>query len=301
MLRSLAISFLLVNCLQADDTVAATVNGEAIRLAEVDAMLARFRPDGLLTGAQTKRLREAVLDELVDEVLIKQHLAKTGPATDRQEIDKHMAALVAAQKQQGKTLADFVRETGLTETRLRDAFDTSIRFQKMVEARTSDAEYSKYFEANRDHFDGVTVTLSHILLRLSPSSSDGEIAATQEKLRVLRADLLARRIAFADAAKKYSLCVSGQRGGALGTIARRDGQVEEPVAAAAFALQVNEISEPVRSAEGMHLILVTKRTPGRATTYEKSREVVKEAYSDAARASLAAQLRSKADLRISLP
>ena len=287
-MRYFLITFFFVSTLRADDTVAATVNGEAIRLADVDAMLARFKPAGLLTGAQTKQLREAVLDELIDESLVKHYLAKHGPAADPQDVDKHMAALAAAQKQQGKTLADFTRETGLTETRLRESFDTAIRFQKMIDARTSDAEYQAYFEKNRDHFEGTTVTIAHILNNPESKTESG-IAAATETLRLLRADILAGRISFADAAKKHSLSVSAKAGGVLGTIGRRDGQVDEAIAAAAFALPVNGISEPVVTRQGIHLIRVQKRTPGQAATYEKNRDAVKEAYADDARARLAVQ------------
>jgi peptidyl-prolyl cis-trans isomerase C len=297
------LSLLLAGTLSAADAnpVAATVNGETILLADVDAMLSRHKPGGPLTSAQTKLLRQAVLDELIDEALMGQYLQKHWPATDAKEVENHIAALAEAQKKQGKTLKDFTRETGLTETRLRASFDAAIRWQKLVESRTNDVGFKAYFEANRPVFEGATVRLSHIVMRLSPTPTDGEIAAAKETLRLLKADIEDGRIRFADAAKKHSICPTAKSGGDLGTIGRKDGQVEESIAAAAFELPVHGISSPVRSPAGLHLLMVTQRSAGTPTTYEKSAEAVKEAYADEMRTKLLEEMRKTADLRISLP
>lgn len=299
MLRTLF--FLIALPAVAADPVAATVNGETIRLADVDAVLARLKPSSPLTNSQTKSLRESVLDELVNELLVRQYLLKQTPATDAKELDAAMAVLSEAQKKQGRTLADYCRETGFSEKQLRASFDADQRWRKLVDSRTSEAEYRKYFEANRAAFEGVKVRLSHILLRLDPAATVGEVNAAKETLHVLKADIEAKRVTFADAAKKHSLCVTAKIGGDLGVIRRYDGQVEDAVAAAAFALEVNGISEPVRTVAGLHLVTVTQRSPGTAMAFENCTEAVKETYAEEARVKLAVHLRSKADLRISLP
>lgn len=286
---------------RAEDSVAATVNGEPIRLADVDALLTRSKPSGPLTSAQTKVLRRAVLDELIDETLLRQHLDKHAPPADPKLIDKHVEALQAAQKHQGRTLADFTRETGLTETRLRETFATMLRWSALIESRTSDADYRAYFEANRLAFNGASLRLAQIVVRVGPSATDGEVAAATEKLRALRSEILAGRITFSEAARKHSICPSATSGGDLGVIGRKDGQVEEVLAAAAFALPDGGISEPIRTPAGMHLLQVSSRKAGTATTYEQCRDRVKDAYAEEARARQVLQLRSAADVRIHLP
>lgn len=57
---------------------------------------------------------------------------------------------------------------------------------------------------------------------------------------------------FEDLAKKFSKCPSSQRGGDLGQFGR--GRMVPSFDEAAFALQVNEISKPVRTQFGYHLI-----------------------------------------------
>ena len=61
---------------------------------------------------------------------------------------------------------------------------------------------------------------------------------------------------FAEAAKEYSLCPSGSDGGDLGFFKR--GVMVKPFEDAAFALKkVGDISEPVQTQFGWHLIQMT--------------------------------------------
>ena len=61
-------------------------------------------------------------------------------------------------------------------------------------------------------------------------------------------------ISFEEAAQKYSKCPSGQRGGDLGYFGR--GQMVPEFEQAAFSLPVDEVSEPVKTNFGYHLIKV---------------------------------------------
>ncbi|XP_047104282.1 peptidyl-prolyl cis-trans isomerase NIMA-interacting 1-like [Schistocerca piceifrons] len=60
---------------------------------------------------------------------------------------------------------------------------------------------------------------------------------------------------FAELAQKYSDCSSAKRGGYLGTFGR--GVMQEPFEEAAFALRVSELSGPVYTESGIHIILRT--------------------------------------------
>ena len=57
---------------------------------------------------------------------------------------------------------------------------------------------------------------------------------------------------FDNLAKKFSRCPSGQRGGDLGSFGR--GRMVPSFEEAAFALEVDEVSAPVRTQFGYHLI-----------------------------------------------
>ncbi len=61
---------------------------------------------------------------------------------------------------------------------------------------------------------------------------------------------------FADLAKKFSQCPSGKSGGDLGAFGR--GRMVPSFDEAAFGLKVGDISEPVKTQFGYHLIQRTK-------------------------------------------
>ncbi|XP_041368688.1 peptidyl-prolyl cis-trans isomerase NIMA-interacting 1-like [Gigantopelta aegis] len=59
-------------------------------------------------------------------------------------------------------------------------------------------------------------------------------------------------VTFEDLAKQHSDCSSAKRGGDLGPFCR--GQMQKPFEDASFALEVNELSGPVITDSGVHII-----------------------------------------------
>ena len=88
----------------------------------------------------------------------------------------------------------------------------------------------------------VEVKASHILVE------------TEAEAISLKEEILSGT-SFADVAAEHSLCPSGANGGDLGFFGR--GQMVGEFETAAFDLKVGEISAPVRTNFGWHLILVT--------------------------------------------
>lgn len=88
------------------------------------------------------------------------------------------------------------------------------------------------------------IRASHILVK------------TEEEANKLYDEIINGRD-FAEVAEEVSLCPSGQNGGDLGFFGR--GMMVKPFEEAAFALQKGEISKPVETQFGWHLILLTDK------------------------------------------
>ncbi|KAL3285168.1 hypothetical protein HHI36_019287 [Cryptolaemus montrouzieri] len=70
-----------------------------------------------------------------------------------------------------------------------------------------------------------------------------------------REQIVQGKASFADLASKYSDCSSAKRGGDLGPFER--GAMQKPFEEASFSLKVGELSEPVFTDSGVHIILRT--------------------------------------------
>lgn len=73
----------------------------------------------------------------------------------------------------------------------------------------------------------------------------------------IKKDIESGNITFEEAAEKYSLCPSGQKGGDLGYFNRK--QMVQQFADTAFDLKVGEISDPVGTQFGWHIIKTTAK------------------------------------------
>ncbi len=103
----------------------------------------------------------------------------------------------------------------------------------------------------------VVRTVRHILLTVPKDADAATVAQIKDKLLAARAAIVSGKISFADEAKAISEDPGSKaQGGDLGEVA--PGEMVKPFEAAMDALKVGEISEPVRTSFGWHLIEVTK-------------------------------------------
>jgi peptidyl-prolyl cis-trans isomerase C len=82
------------------------------------------------------------------------------------------------------------------------------------------------------------------------------LVPTKEKAIAIKEEVLAG-MSFEDAAETYSQCPSGKNGGDLGFFQK--GQMVPEFEKVAFTLPIGEVSEPVQTQFGWHLILVTDK------------------------------------------
>ena len=97
---------------------------------------------------------------------------------------------------------------------------------------------------------------SHILIKLGKEASETEIKAAEAKMADIQAQVGKDVKVFADLARKHSDDPgSAQKGGDLDWFGR--GMMVKPFEDAAFSLKEGQVSAPVRSDFGLHLIRVT--------------------------------------------
>lgn len=130
------------------------------------------------------------------------------------------------------------------------------------EGGLSEAEMRKYFDEHKDEFEQIKAR--HILIRMAGSPmplATGKKELSEEealaKITELRKKLAAGEPFDSVAQYESDDRTSGSNGGQLGTFRRHT--MVPPFEEAAFKLKVGELSEPVKTPFGYHLITVDER------------------------------------------
>jgi peptidyl-prolyl cis-trans isomerase D len=135
----------------------------------------------------------------------------------------------------------------------------------------------QYYENNTDKF-GLPEQrrASHILILVPEDADETAVEAARKKIDAL-AGLLAKGEDFAALAKENSQDPgSAAKGGDLGFFGK--GVMDPAFEAAAFSLKKGEVSKPVRSSFGFHLIKLTDIKSGDVKPFEAAKHEVEQAY-----------------------
>jgi peptidyl-prolyl cis-trans isomerase C len=299
---------------KAQQPSAATVNGQPVTEVAVQRGLKRVPP------AEHAKARPEILNYLVDNLLIDQYLAGQKIVVDPKEVEGRIGEIKAEVKKQNQEYSKMLTELMLTEEELRTQVAADMRWEKYAIAQATEAALKDFFAKRGEMFDGSMVRARHILLSPGPDTAamtqaksqlqqvkgqlEAQVAGEMAKLSAggdakIREESRNERLSelFADQARKLSACPSKAEGGDLSWFPRA-GSMVEPFAAAAFALKPGQMSEPIQTPFGYHLILVTGRKPGAPTKFEEVKDEVREIYCQQLRDSLVSQLRPKAQIVI---
>jgi len=211
---------------------------------------------------QLYNVRKFMLQKMVERELLHQEAVRKKIKVTSSEIDQVMQDSEKHYPSHQSFLNDILKDGNTIETyRERLAYDMLVNkvAAKRYEERKkpiSDDEIRLFYQENRQRFtQPESVRIGHILLKIPKSADDKEWESAKKKLLRLRKS----KEDFHDLAKKHSQCTSAKEGGDLGFFFRR--QLYPPLENAAFTLKVDEVSQPVESLDGVHLIKLYEHRP----------------------------------------
>ncbi|HOK04792.1 MAG TPA: peptidylprolyl isomerase [Victivallales bacterium] len=180
--------------------------------------------------------------------LFEQSISKV-PEKQMEEFKQKLAA-------EGKTIDTFKEE--LTQQPMMQE-DSAIMMwrEKNIDPKIkiTEEDVEKFYNEHKDTFSTQeTVNASHILVK-SKSESEEDMENARKKCEEIKKEIDEGKITFEDAAEKYSDCPSGKEAkGNLGKFGK--GSMIKEFEDTAFAMKLNEISDPVKTTYGYHLIKV---------------------------------------------
>ncbi|MDI6797259.1 MAG: SurA N-terminal domain-containing protein [Desulfatibacillaceae bacterium] len=137
----------------------------------------------------------------------------------------------------------------------------------------SDQQIERHYQMEIDRFDvPETVEARHILLNVD-EAADGQIEEETRQQALTLAQRARDGEDFARLATEHSHCPSASQGGYLGVF-ERDSMVK-PFSDAAFSMEAGEISDPVRTLFGWHIIKVENVNEARIKTLDEVRETIR--------------------------
>lgn len=239
-----------------DETVAAVGDTEITKEALYDKMVAS-------AGAAT-------LDAMISNEVVNQEADKADVKVTQEELDAEMA--VYEESYGGaEALEQALASSGMSIDDLKEEMETYLKVEKIVgpDIEITDEQMSAFFEENKDSFEQPSqVEASHILV------------ATQEEADEVKAKLDDGGD-FAELAAEYSTdTANAESGGVLGAFGA--GEMAPEFEEAAFSMEVDEISKPVKTDYGFHLIQVTGKTEAVEASLENSKEQIEETLFDEA-------------------
>jgi peptidyl-prolyl cis-trans isomerase SurA len=259
------------------DGIAAIVGNEIILQSEVQIqitiLMAQEGMDPRTTPADViEALHDQALNSLIDDKVLVARARRDTIEVERSEVDNAVDQRIEQFRQnaggeagfQQALLAEEMTEQELRR-RLRDQLRNELLGQRVLQAqnlsRPTPVSRRQAAEFMGERGDELLIVLRHILLKPPEDSDPVEMA--QRRILALRERIVSGLEDFESVARRESEDPgSGQAGGDLGEFER--GMMVPEFDEVVWVLPIGEVSEPVRTQFGWHLIEVTARTDDKA-------------------------------------
>lgn len=239
----------------------AVIDDVTIDRSSIDAVVHRLHPVSKPSAEQRMKIEASVLEQLVDEALLRKELSRQLVEVADVEVQAALSKLGNQLAARGTSLEAFLAESGRDERGIAEQVRLEVALEKFVRSRMTTEAIDEFFTANRRDFDGTRLRVSHILFRPDVIDTDG-IARRIQQAEAVRRDILQGRTSFEDAARDQSAGPSRHRGGDIGWI-EREGPLVDAFSRPVFALAKGEVSKPFVTPYGVHLAKVTDVEQGR--------------------------------------
>jgi parvulin-like peptidyl-prolyl isomerase len=284
-LGAIALVLVMAAAAQAQMVLAARVNGVGIGVELVDRQFEELLRERRLNiarmnnPAQARAIKREALDNLIRIELLSQEAQKAGLAVSEAEADRALANYRAQFRNQEGFLRRLEGQ-GFTEAtfrvHLRKLLSADRYAQTVVEreVKVSDKDIEDFYEINPRLFKrSEQVRVRQILIAVAPDAGPEAKAKARARIDALAARTRAGE-SFEELARQNSDDATRQWGGEMDPFGR--GQQNRAFEDAAFALQPGELSAPVETPQGLHLIRLEERLPAVATPLDQVRDKIRD-------------------------
>ncbi|MDH3758222.1 MAG: peptidylprolyl isomerase [Gammaproteobacteria bacterium] len=295
---------------------AVRVNDETVSNQRFQGFYTEYRnTKGVAVGARgdqlelLKQLRREAMDLIIEQTLVGQAAEEAGIEADPAEVEKQVEELRSVfDNDDGFRMK--LQDDGFTEESYRH------HIARMISAKiyldriradawdVSDVELERYYEDNESRLTlPERVRVRHILLTWKPLGTQDDRAAIHKQMEPIL-ERVRNGEDFAKLATQFSDDYATKNsGGDTGLFTR--GTMVPAFEDVAFALEPGEISDPVETVFGVHILRLEERSESRLLPLdevrEQLREHVREEKMEIAVQEKIDELRTAADIEILIP
>ncbi len=247
------------------DRIAAVVNNDVIALSEVERRAAPelAKVDQEAAGPERAQHRAAALkralDTMIDEKLVDNELKELKVTVGDKEVDQAIDEVKKSYNLTDDQLAQAVEREGFTVAEYRDQMRKQIGRSKLISekvrknVKVSEADVkSEYDRMTRAEGEDYEVHVRHILIAVPRNASQSAVEQGRRKAAAVADEARQPGVDFAVLARKRSEGSSSSDGGDLGFFKR--GTMVPEFERVAFNLKTGEVSDPVRTQFGWHVL-----------------------------------------------
>jgi peptidyl-prolyl cis-trans isomerase SurA len=268
---------------QVVNRIVASVDGEPITLYELSQYEAKQK--ALLPNVPIPSERD-VLQALITEKLLVKEIANHGIRVRDEDIDRYIDHIKESNRLDDERLNAALQQQGMDLKKYRESVRREIEKVQLInreirgKVNISPEDVDRYYEAHKkDYEQAGKVKIRHLLLRLEPTAPDEIAKAVTDRIEELRKRIV-KGEDFATLAKQYSEDPTAADGGDLGEVdpSRVLSEFEAPLE----KMKDGEVSEPIRTKVGVHLVKLEKRIPvGYRDKGEVAADIKEKLYSEA--------------------
>lgn len=276
-------------------TVYATVGDEKITKADMDEemkatidQLKQQYGDDYANNEkikdQLKQMKVQYLNAMVNEKLMLKNAESVGVTPTDDELNEYADKQIEQLKQaypDDAQLQQVLEANGFTEDSYKDYAKKQYKLQKVQEAITADVEVTDddakaYYDENKDsqYTVGAGANAAHILIAEKGSDGNIDFDASLAKANEVKAKLDAGAD-FAQLASEYGTDGTKDKGGDLGFVAYNQANYDQDFLAGFKQLSEGQISDPVKSQFGYHIIKATGIKDEVVTPFDDVKEQIK--------------------------
>jgi parvulin-like peptidyl-prolyl isomerase len=263
--------------------ILATVDGEPVTLYQL-----RKYGERTIRGRQISSATDesGLLDALITDKLIEKEVSDKGIVVREEDVERYIEGIKERNKLDDRGLQQALAAQGLTPESYRAQIRAEIQKAQLMnreirgKVNVTPEDVQRYYEKHlAEYSTPERLQIAHILFRLDPDAPPDMVAAVTAKAQEVYGRLK-KGADFAEMAQQYTEDPSGAHGGDLGWF--KSGQMLDELEKAAARLKVGEISEPVRTKLGIHIVKLQGREDASHQKLDDLADQIKERLYNAA-------------------